>query len=114
MKRYKLVRIVEGEFHSANTEMGYGGLKYKVGHTTKAKGRGIACYKTLSYVDRPNHIRETMDSFNGGNPIAILEVKSIGNHTLRADTRYQRGMCYEGGVNYPAVHVVRVVKTIRE
>lgn len=112
MKRYKLVRIVDGEFHSANTP--WEPLTYTIGEVTSAPNLGIACYKTLEYADRPNHIRETQLSFNDGNPIAILEVKSIGRHIPKPDPyRYCRGGCYEGGVNYSSVRVIKVVKKIK-
>lgn len=112
MKRYKLTRVVDGRFFSANTPSPTEQLEYVVGEITKAGGLGIACYKDLGKVITYNHISETMDSFNAGNPVAILEVESIGRHISKADIRYLKGSCYEGGVNYPAVKVIRVVAKI--
>lgn len=112
MKRYKLVRIVDGRFLSANTVCNP--LTYTVGEITETRGIGIACYKKLKCVRVYKHISETMNAFNRGNPVAILEVESIGRHIPKADTRYRPGYCYEGGVNYPAVKVIRVVQRITE
>lgn len=122
MKRYKLVRIVGDRFFSANTlgdnmNIQYGGgnmLEYKLGEVTACPGcpKGVACYKKLSYADAPNHITETMYSFNNGEPVAILEVEPIGRFIPNVDCRYKKGAIYEGGINYPAVKVIGVVKKI--
>ena len=110
MKRYKLVRIVHGrEYVSANT-VGSTCLAYKVGKATRTGGMGIACYRTLRQATRPYHIKETM-SFNGGHPVAVLEVAPIGEGHI-VDGRYGKGEIYEGGVNYFGVNVLRVVKVI--
>ena len=108
MKRYKLVRVVEDKFYSANT-IGYRKLEYKVGNITSADGDGIACYKLLKYPKEQRHIRETMHSFNDDKPVAILEVEPLGKAIHLADRRYRKGFPYEGGINYFAVHIVRVV-----
>ncbi len=110
MKRYKLVRIIRGKFRSANTR--WNPLKYVVGEVTSAPDLGIACYKRLKDVKRWGHIDETMNGFNGGKRVAILEVKPLGKPIVSYHlAQYQMGHIYEGGVNYPSIHVVRVVAT---
>lgn len=112
IKRYKLVRIVDGRFFSANTLPPRMELEYIVGRTTRATGLGVACYKRLEDAKAPRHLRETMGCFNKGKPIAILEVEPVGEADSGADVRYFKGGYYEGGINYPAVKVIKVVARI--
>ncbi|KKK57599.1 hypothetical protein LCGC14_3052870, partial [marine sediment metagenome] len=81
-RRFKLVRICDGKYLSANqreiTPTPPNCLEYKVGEVTRVGGMGIACYKTLAYADKTNHIKETRHHFNGGDPIAIIELEPIG------------------------------------
>ncbi|KKM61555.1 hypothetical protein LCGC14_1530630, partial [marine sediment metagenome] len=88
MKRYKLVRIVDGRFYSANTRKDYGfspnELEYTVGKVTEAANLGIACYKRLEDVRKWDHLDETM-RFHKGKPIAILEVEPMGEFIREAD-----------------------------
>lgn len=112
MRRFKLVRIVDGgRYVSANTT-DESMLEYKVGEVTSAPQKGVACYKQLRYAVSPHHTRETSGFFNGGRPVAILEVEPIGKSIPKVDPRYHQGGAYEGGINYPAVRVVQVVTVI--
>ena len=111
MKRYKLVRIRDNKYISANTR--YSPLIYEVGEITTTPGKGVACYKSMEYADTFEHIQETMTFFNYGEPIAILEVEPIGRTVWRAKN-YGRGGAYEGGINYRGVRVLNIAKTIRE
>ena len=111
MKRYKLVRIINDKFYSANTT--YRPLKYVIGKITSAKPPGLACYKLLKNAKVQENIKETMQRFNGGEPVAILEVRPIGSALPLVDIRYKVGGVYEGGINYLSVCVIRVVKTFR-
>lgn len=111
MKRYKLVRIIHGRFFSANTPK-YGCLEYIVGKVTGTPYKGIACYKLLRYAKIFRIIDETMNSFNDGRPVAILEVKPVGKAIPKVDMRYAKDFCYEGGINYPSVCVTKVTAII--
>ena len=110
MKRYKLVRIIDGEFFSANTIENP--ILYKVGEVAGAEDKGIACYKSLKSVDKPSHIEETRYSFNGGNPIAILEVEPRSEPCWDTPA-YGKGGVYAGGINYQSVKVLSVVRIIK-
>lgn len=109
MKRYKLVRIINGKYFSANTKDNP--IRYEVGEIAKNRNLGIACYKTVKSTVARDHINETRYSFNNGNPIAILEVEPIGKQAYR-DIRYGKNGCYEGGINYESVRVLSVVRVI--
>jgi len=115
-KRYKLVRICNDKFLSANS---YSfapfypvTLEYKVGEVTECEHQGVACYKTLKYADVKDHIDETMKTFNKGNPIAVIELEPVGKPVFR-DSRYGKNQVYAGGVNYRAVKVLRVIRVIK-
>ena len=124
-KRYKLVRICNGKYLSANARgtkpaqsneegiLRFDVLQYKVGKTTRCPSRGVACYKELRFANTPAHIHETQHHFNQDKPIAILELEPIGKPVWHSEN-YNEGKPYEGGVNYRAVKVTRVIKTIRK
>lgn len=116
MIRYKLVRIVDGHFLSANSVKRdiyhLFCYEYKVGKITEIPYIGVACYKRLCDANKAHHINEAMYSFNSGNPVAILRVQSFGRPVFR-DDRYEAGGVYEGGVNYRKVKVLGVVKIIK-
>ncbi len=113
MKRYKLARIVDGRFLSANQgetwPVGERCLEYRVGEIVSASNKGIACYKRKEDALKEHHIKETRDSFNSGNPIALLTLKPIGRVVYKAEN-YGKGMVYEGGVNYRSVEVLKAVQ----
>lgn len=114
-QKFKLVRICEGKYLSANASDTVPRppfcLEYKVGEVTEVDSLGIACYKTLEQASRSNHISETMDAFNGGKAIAVIALEPIGKSVYK-DIRYEKGRCYEGGINYRAVKVVGIVRVI--
>lgn len=116
--RYKLARVCNGKYLSANQNefrpVRNRCLEYKVGEVTECGNtEGVACYKTLKDCDKKVHIEETMMSFNGGGPIVILKLKPIGKPLIGAETiRYRKGGYYAGGINYKAVEVIEVVRTI--
>ena len=109
MTRYKLVRIVDGRYLSANQRdekpvRNYC-LEYKVGKSTAVGGMGVACYKKRENALTPEHVAETRGHFNCGKPIALLELKPSGRTVFKADS-YAKGHCYEGGINYRSVEVL--------
>lgn len=110
MKRYKLVRIVNERYFSANTTDNRC-IEYKIGEMAQASGKGMACYKTIKYATHPHNLREAM-FFNGGKPVAVLVVEPTARAIPEADIRYRKGGCYEGGINYPAVRVAKVLQVI--
>ena len=109
MKKYKLVRVINGKYFSANTICAP--IEYRIGEIAAVDGRGIACYKRLADVDRWKHLKETSDYFNNRGLVAILWVVPIGRTVFRAEN-YRPGGSYEGGINYRSVKVEAVVKTI--
>lgn len=113
MVRYKLVRIVNRRYLSANQYAqesdGVNCLEYVVGKETSAK-RGVACYKAESNATVLHHILETRDYFNKGKPIALLKLESIGRCIPYPDARFKSGGVYRGGVHYPKVKVLEVVQ----
>lgn len=110
MRRYKLVRVVDdGRFLSANTLNNP--VEYKIGEVVEVGRKGIACYKKFRDVYKYTHLGETMNSFNDGRPVAILQVQSIGRVIYR-DKRYRLRECYAGGVNYRGVRVIAVTRRI--
>ena len=112
MTRYKLVRIVDGRYLSANTMErepdGDSCLEYKVGEKTSVKDMGVACYKKKENALVPKHIKETQHYWNGGDPIALLKLKPIGRRVFTTCS-YRKGMCYEGGINSRGVEVLEVL-----
>ena len=110
MKKYKLVRVINGKYFSANTTRSP--IEYRIGEIATVDGRGIACYKRLGDVNKWEHLDETSRGFNGKEPVAILRVVPIGGRVYRDPYRYGKGGSYEGGINYRSVKVEAVVKTI--
>jgi len=117
MRRYKLVRLVNGQMLSANQyeikPIPNVCLEYKVGEVTSCDNKGVACYKRLKDANKPKHIDETQHFFNNDKPIAIIIVEPIGRSVFRA-FNYGKGDNYEGGINYPAVKTLKTLKIIEE
>lgn len=114
MVRYKLVRIVGGRYLSANQEdlepQTPFCFEYKVGEVTKIEGYfGVACYKRKKDAVTPAHIKETRYYFNKGDPIALLSIKPLGRRVY-TDGQYRKGGCYEGGINYRSVEVLKATE----
>ena len=109
MIRYKLARIVDGRYLSANQQddlpVANRCLEYKVGAVVGVGGKGIACYKKRENALKPHHIDETRGHFNCGKPIALLELKPSGKPVFKA-LEYEKGRCYEGGINYRSAKVL--------
>ncbi len=118
MDRYKLARVVDGMYLSANNEaerpwpkatiFADSCLEYKVGEVTTAKGKGVACYAKREDAMRLAH-RQEAQGFNHGMPIVLLTLRPIGR-TVYADKRYCKGGAYEGGRNYRSVEVLAVTR----
>ena len=113
MTRYKLARIVNGKYLSANQGAtdpdGTFCLEYRVGEITSTGGVGVACYKKKENALTDDHIRETRNGFNDGKPITLLTLRPIGRPVFSA-INYGIGMSYEGGINYRSVEVLKAVQ----
>ena len=100
MIRYKLVRIINGHYLSANQKatapIPDQCLEYVVGRVTRTGGMGVACYKELSDAITPDHIGETMRFFNNGKPIALLKLEPIGGSLVLDPETYKAKGCYAG------------------
>uniref|UniRef100_A0A6M3LFF7 Uncharacterized protein n=1 Tax=viral metagenome TaxID=1070528 RepID=A0A6M3LFF7_9ZZZZ len=107
--RYKLARIVNGKYLSANQREREPYppycLEYEVGEVVEAPNKGIACYKRRKNALTPLHIAETSDYFNNGEPIALLKLEAIGR-SVWTSFSYRKGETYEGGINYGKVKVL--------
>lgn len=125
---YKLVRIVDGKYLSANTEASKPSgcywencLEYKIGETTYdhplgGDNEGLSAYETFALAKGKKHgrnpslyrygyhIRETMHSFNEGRPVAILKCRTMATSTPLDS------LCYLGAIRCPALQVISLVE----
>ena len=112
MIRYKLVRIINGHYLSANQKaivpIPDQCLEYVVGWVTRTGSMGVAGYKELSDALTPGHIGETM-RFNRGKPIALLKLEPIGDPLVNDPDIYNVKGCYAGGINYQGVKVLEAI-----
>ena len=118
MRRYKLARIVNGQYLSANQCLfkadGKHCLEYIVGQTTSIDNEiGIACYKTKRNALKRDHIGETKD-YNNGKPIALLTLQTTDEPTKFHPFVYSKAGCYSGGINYPSVMVLEAMEIKEE